>query len=223
MTGMTRVLLALTSHGQLGDTGRRTGFYAAEAAEPWEVFRSAGYDVDVVSVAGGAPPVDGRVDVDPIQQAFFAEVNLTETRRAADVDPAGYEAIFFAGGHGTMWDFPDNADLARLAARIYERGGVVAAVCHGPSALVNLTLADGSYLVAGKRVAAFTNDEEAAVGLTDVVPFLLADRLAAAGAVPVPAPTFAEQVIVDGRLVTGQNPASARGTAEAAVKVLSSR
>jgi putative intracellular protease/amidase len=217
---MTRVLIALTSHGQLGDTGRGTGYYASEVAEPWAVFRTAGYEVDLVSVAGGSPPVDGRDDADPVQQAFFASADVDATLAPADADPAEYDAIYFAGGHGTMWDFTDDPGLASLAAGIYERGGVVGAVCHGPSALVNLRLSDGSYLVDGKRVAAFTNEEEAAVGLTEIVPFLLADALTARGAKHVPGAKFSEQVVVDGRLVTGQNPASARGTAEEIVKIL---
>lgn len=217
---MTRALIALTSEDTLGSTGRPTGFYAGEAAEPWEVFRAAGYEVHVASVAGGRPPVDGRDDTDPAQQAFFAQADVEHTLRADDLDPADYDVVFYAGGHGTMWDFPDAVALARLAAGIYEHGGVVAAVCHGPASLVNLTLSDGSYLVDGKRVAAFTNDEEAAVGLTDVVPFLLADALAARGAEHVPAPNFTEQVVVDERLVTGQNPQSARAAAEQVVKLL---
>ncbi|GAA3770249.1 type 1 glutamine amidotransferase domain-containing protein [Micromonospora maritima] len=216
---MTRALIALTSHSELGRTGRTTGYYVGEAAEPWEVFRAAGYDVDLVSVAGGEPPVDGRDDTDRTQNDFLATAGVTDTPKAADVDPDGYDVIVFAGGHGTMWDFPDDPDLARIARAIYERGGVVAAVCHGPSALVNLTLSDGSRLIAGKRVAGFTNDEEAAVGLTDEVPFLLADKLTEAGAQHVPAPNFTEHVVVDGRLVTGQNPQSARALAEAVVKL----
>ncbi|WP_435055207.1 type 1 glutamine amidotransferase domain-containing protein [Micromonospora aurantiaca (nom. illeg.)] len=213
---MTRALIALTSHSELGRTGRSTGYYVGEAAEPWEVFRAAGYDVDLVSVAGGEPPVDGRDENDSTQNDFLA----TDTPKAADVDPDGYDVILFAGGHGTMWDFPDDPDLARIARSVYERGGVVAAVCHGPSALVNLTLTDGSRLVAGKRVAGFTNSEEAAVGLTDEVPFLLADKLGEAGAQHVPAPDFTEHVVVDGRLVTGQNPQSARAVADAVVKLI---
>jgi putative intracellular protease/amidase len=219
---MTRALIALTSHSKLGETGRQTGFYVGEAAEPWEVFRAAGYDVDLVSVAGGQPPLDGRDENDKTQNDFLATAGVANTPKAADVDPAGYEIVVFAGGHGTMWDFPDNPHLARIAASIYERGGVVAAVCHGPSALVNLKLSDGSHLIAGKRVAGFTNDEEAAVGLTDQVPFLLADKLTEAGAQHVPAPNFTEHVVVDGRLVTGQNPQSARAVAEAVVKTVQS-
>ncbi|ADL49300.1 ThiJ/PfpI domain-containing protein [Micromonospora aurantiaca ATCC 27029] len=220
MEGMTRALIALTSHSELGRTGRSTGYYVGEAAEPWEVFRAAGYDVDLVSVAGGEPPVDGRDENDSTQNDFLATAGVTDTPKAADVDPAGYDVILFAGGHGTMWDFPDDPDLARIARSVYERGGVVAAVCHGPSALVNLTLTDGSRLVAGKRVAGFTNSEEAAVGLTDEVPFLLADKLGEAGAQHVPAPDFTEHVVVDGRLVTGQNPQSARAVADAVVKLI---
>jgi putative intracellular protease/amidase len=217
---MTRVLIALTSHSQLGGTGRTTGFYASEAAEPWSVFTAAGFDVDLVSVAGGRPPIDGLDEDDPIQQKFLASVDLEHTPAAAGLDAAAYDAIFFAGGHGTVWDFPNDEALASLAAGIYQHGGVVAAVCHGPSALVNLTLSDGSHLVDGKNVAAFTNAEEAAVGLTEVVPFLLADALTARGAIHHPAADFTPQTVTDGRLVTGQNPQSATSTAEAVVAVL---
>ncbi|WP_202880600.1 type 1 glutamine amidotransferase domain-containing protein [Kribbella amoyensis] len=217
---MTRVLIALTSHSQLGDTGRTTGFYAGEAAEPWAVFTAAGHQVELVSVAGGRPPVDGLDDTDETQRRFFAEADVAGTRTAAELTAADYDAIFFAGGHGTMWDFPGAKDLAELAAAIYERGGVVAAVCHGPSALVELTLSDGRHLVDGKNVAAFTNSEEAAVGLTDVVPFLLADALTERGAIHHPAPDFTEQVVVDGRLVTGQNPASAHRAATEVSRLL---
>lgn len=217
---MTRVLIALTSHSQLGDTGRTTGFYASEAAEPWSVFTAAGFDVDLVSVAGGRPPIDGLDEHDPIQQKFLASVDLEHTSAAAGLDASAHDAIFFAGGHGTVWDFPNDEALASLAAGIYENGGVVAAVCHGPSALVNLTLSDGRHLVDGKNVAAFTNAEEAAVGLTEVVPFLLADALTARGAIHHPAANFTAQTVTDGRLVTGQNPQSATSTAEAVVAVL---
>lgn len=218
---MTRILIALTSHSDLGDTGKKTGFYVSEAAEPWKVFTDAGYDVDVVSVAGGKAPADGLDESDEIQQAFLAAFDLDNTAKASDLKADEYDAIFYAGGHGTMWDFPAATDLAGLAASIYERGGVVAAVCHGPSALTELKLPDGSYLVDGKNVAGFTNEEEAAVGLTDVVPFLLADALESKGAKHHPAANFTEQVIVDGRLVTGQNPQSAHRAAEEVRTLLS--
>lgn len=220
MGDMTRVLIALTSHSELGDTGRSTGFYVSEAAEPWAVFTDCGFDVDLVSVTGGRPPLDGLNEDDPVQQKFLATVDLDHTPTAAALDAASYDAILYAGGHGTMWDFPNDQALASLAAAIYERGGVVAAVCHGPSALVNLKLSDGSYLVDGKNVAGFTNAEEEAVGLTDVVPFLLADTLTARGAIHHPAASFTPQTITDGRLVTGQNPQSAESTARAVVDVI---
>lgn len=223
---MTRsILIALTSHRALGDTGRETGFYVGEAAHPWKVFTDAGYTVDLVSVAGGVPPRDGVDADDPVQQEFLADgrvaAQLADTRTPADVDPADYDAIFYAGGHGTMWDFPGDTRLAAVAREVYEAGGVVSAVCHGPSGLVDLTLSDGTPLVEGKRVSAFTNEEEAAVGLTDVVPFLLQTRLEERGAKHSGAPNFAAHVVRDGRLVTGQNPASAAGVAEAVVEALS--
>lgn len=220
----TRILIALTSHAALGETGRRTGFYVGEAAIPWEVFTAAGFGVDLVSVAGGNPPRDGEDPTDPAQRRFLDDphiaAQLADTVTPDAIDPGDYAAVFFAGGHGAMWDFPDNPGLARLTREIYEHGGVVGAVCHGPAALVGTTLSDGSHLVAGKKIAAFTNAEETAVELAEVVPFLLADRLIAQGANHIPAENFAAQVVVDGRLVTGQNPASARGAAEAVAAAL---
>lgn len=219
-----RALIVLTSHAELGDTGRATGYYLPEVAHPWRVFTEAGMPVDLVSVRGGEPPVDGVDLSDPAQQAFLDDpvvaTALANTPKPDEIDAADYAVVFYAGGHGTMWDFPGNRELAELARQVYENGGVVAAVCHGPAGLVDVTLSDGSYLVAGKRVAAFTDDEEAAVGLADVVPFLLASRLVERGAEHVPAPNFRAQVVTDGRLVTGQNPASATPTAEAVVSVL---
>lgn len=161
---------------------------------------------------------------DPINKAFMenpANVKAIEnTLRPEEVKPETYAAIFYAGGHGTMWDFADNVELARIGGTIYDRGGVVGAVCHGPAGLVNLKLADGSYLVAGREVAAFTNEEERAVELENVVPFLLQDKLTERGAKHQAAPKFEAKVVVDGRLVTGQNPASATGVGEAMAKLL---
>ncbi|MGW0933303.1 type 1 glutamine amidotransferase domain-containing protein [Streptomyces sp. NPDC002644] len=226
MTRTKRILIALTSHDRLGDTGRSTGWYLPEAAHPWEACTRAGYDVDVISILGGKPPVDGADTSDPVQQAFLDDPKIAEqlagTRRPGDVAAADYDAILYVGGHGTMWDFPHDQDLAGLARDIYEAGGVVAAVCHGPAGLVNLTLSDGSYLVDGKNLAAFTNSEEAAVGLTEVVPFHLQTALEERGAKHSAADDFAAHVVTDGRLVTGQNPASATGVGEAIVKVLAS-
>lgn len=219
-----RVLFVLTSHSQKGSTGEPTGAYLPEISHPYEVFRRAGFDVEFASVRGGRVPLDGVDRGDPANAAFLDDAALVErlhqSLRPDEVDPSRYAAIFYAGGHGTMWDFPDEPRLAQIAAQIYDRGGVVGAVCHGPAALVNVRLANGSYLVAGREVAAFTNDEERAAGLDRVVPFLLADRLAERGARLRPAPNWQRQVVTSERLVTGQNPASARGVAEGMVAVL---
>jgi putative intracellular protease/amidase len=216
-----KILIALTSHGELGSTGRSTGFYLPEAAYPWKAFTDAGYTVDLVSVQGGRPPMDGIDPSDPVQRAFLDDpqmsVKLENTPRPDQVNPTDYDAILYAGGHGAMWDFPDSTRLAEIARDIYESNGVVAAVCHGPAGLVNIVLSDGRYLVDGKEVAAFTNDEEAAVGLTEDVPFLLQTRLEQRGAKHSGAPNFQPWVVRDGRLVTGQNPAS---TTDVAVQVL---
>lgn len=220
-----RVALVLTNHGQLGSTGKPTGFWLSEATHPHEVFRKAGFTIDWVSPRGGLAPMDGVEPGDPVNAAFLADPVLVErtrtTQALADVDPAAYDAVFFAGGHGTMWDFPHDARLQALVRSVYERGGVVAAVCHGPSALVDVRLSDGRWLVAGREVAAFTDEEEAAVKLEKVVPFALEGVLRERGARFVEAPPFEAKVAVDGRLVTGQNPASATGTAEAVVRLLS--
>jgi len=222
-----KVLFALTSHGALGDTGKETGFYVPEVAHPAAVFRDAGYDVEYVSVQGGNPPRAGIDPDDPVAARFLADpatIAALETTPTADqVDAADYDAIYFAGGHGTMWDFPDAKELTNLAAGIYENGGVVAAVCHGPAGLVNLTLSDGSYLVDGKQVSTFTDEEEAAVGLTDVVPFALETTLAERGAQIVRTASFSEHAVADNRLVTGQNPASAAKVAELTIRELAAR
>ncbi|TYK51121.1 type 1 glutamine amidotransferase domain-containing protein [Actinomadura decatromicini] len=224
MSRTNTILIALTSHDRLGDTGRSTGYYLPEAAHPWKVFTEAGYHVDLVSIRGGQPPMDGADTSDPVQRAFLDDARiaaqLAATPRPSDVDAAGYDAILYVGGHGAMWDFPDDQALAALARDIYEAGGAVAAVCHGPAGLVNLTLSNGAYLIDGKNVAAFTNAEEAAVGLIDVVPFHLQTALEERGAKHTGADDFQAHVVVDGRLVTGQNPASATGVGEAVVKVL---
>ena len=219
---MNAILLALTSHDDLGGV-RPTGFYVPEAAHPWRVFRNAGFAVDLVSVRGGRPPMDGFDGDDPTQREFVNLPDLAATRPAAEVDSVGYDAIFYVGGHGTMWDFPHDTDLARLGRDIYEADGVVAAVCHGPSALLNLTLSNGTYLVEGKEVSAFTNAEEEAVHLTEVVPFLLQTALEERGAKHIAGPNFDCQVSVSERLVTGQNPASATRTAEEVVRLLKTK
>ncbi|MGI9002839.1 MAG: type 1 glutamine amidotransferase domain-containing protein [Pseudonocardia sp.] len=221
-----KILIALTSHGDLA--GRRsTGYYLPEVAHPWRVFVDAGYTVDLVSTAGGEPPVDGVDLSDPIQQAFTDDVEMQDkvraTPRFAEIDPSDYDAVLFAGGHGAMWDFPNDADLARVTRELYEAGGVVSAVCHGPAALVAVILTDGRPLVEGKRISAFTNAEESAVDLAETVPFLLQTRLEQLGAKYTCAENFQAHVVTDGRLVTGQNPASATGVAQAVLAVLTPR
>jgi len=220
-----RVLIAMTSHAEKGDTGQPTGAFLPEVAHPYDVFSRAGYVIELVSVRGGQVPLDGVDDADAASRAFLEQHrdDLAHTAAAASVDASGFDVIFFAGGHGAMWDFPESAAFAKIASSIYEKGGIVSAVCHGPAALVNLKLSSGEYLVAGKKVSAFTNDEERAVGLADVVPFLLADKLSERGALHQPAALWQKKVVVDGRLVTGQNPASAAGVAEAVVGVLAER
>lgn len=219
-----KILFALTSHDQKGNTGQPTGFYLPEAAHPWAVLNAAGFEIDFVSPKGGRPPMDGVDLDDATNRAFLDDPDvarkLDNTLTPDQVNAYDYDAILFVGGHGTMWDFVDNPALARLGAAIYDDGGVVAAVCHGPAALVNLKLANGRYLVKGKRVAAFTDDEERAVKLDAVVPFLLATMLRERGAKHVPAPNWQANVVVDERLVTGQNPASAAGVGKEIVRVL---
>ncbi|MFO0548442.1 MAG: type 1 glutamine amidotransferase domain-containing protein [Polyangiaceae bacterium] len=221
---MKKILIVLTSHSELGATGKKTGAYLPEVAHPYDVFVDAGLHVDFASIRGGRAPLDGLDAKDESSQRFLADphlqARLRETPALANLDPAEYAAIFFAGGHGTMWDFPEDSAVARVAGAVYERGGVVAAVCHGPAALLAIQ-SNGAPIVREKRVAAFTNAEEEAVGLTNVVPFLLADALTAQGAKHEPAPNFKANVVVDGRLVTGQNPASARPVAEAVARLVS--
>lgn len=219
-----RILIVLTSHSQLGETGKPTGFYLSEASHPHEVFKSAGFAVDFASIQGGKPPMDGVKRDDPVNVKFLEDpkvkAKLNQTPKLKDIDPSKYQAIFFAGGHGTMWDFPTNDALQRITAKMYESGKVVAAVCHGPAALVNVKLNNGQYLVQSKRVAGFTNEEERAVELTNIVPFLLESRLKARGAIIDKAENFKAKVVVSERLVTGQNPASATGVAKEVVKLL---
>jgi putative intracellular protease/amidase len=219
-----RVLFVLTSHATLGNTGKDTGFYLSEVSHPDVAFEQAGIAVDYVSPKGGKAPMTGADREDPINAAFLdnpIKMAQVETTLSPDaVDPSRYGAIFYAGGHGTMWDFADNQALAAIAAQIYERGGVVGAVCHGPAGLVNIKLTNGDYLVSGKTVSAFTNTEEMAVGLSDVVPFALESRLVERGATHTKADNFQSHVVVSGRLVTGQNPASAGGVGEQMVALM---
>jgi putative intracellular protease/amidase len=217
--GPKPILFVLTSHGVMGFSGRPTGFYLGEVTHPLAVFDKAQLRVELASIEGGEPPVDGVKLDDPTNSRYWNDetfrLAIRTTVRLEDVYPKGYSAIYFAGGHGAMWDFPESDAVSHVTRSVYEAGGVIGAVCHGPAALVNVQLTDGSYLVAGRRVSSFTDDEEREVQLDAVVPFLLATRLAQRGAEHLPAPNWSKQVVVDGRLVTGQNPQSATGVGEA--------
>lgn len=220
------ILFVLTNCEQLGDTGRKTGYFLSEVTHPARVLSDAGCEIRFASPRGGQPPVDpaSRDREDGDNRWFLADENwlsrIAGSARPEDLEADDFQAILFAGGHGAMWDLADNQALAKLTGSIWEQGGVVAAVCHGPAGLVNVELADGSYLVDGRQLTAFTNDEEAAVELDDVVPFLLESRLRKRGADFSKADPFQEHIVTDGRLVTGQNPASARGVGKAMAKLL---
>jgi putative intracellular protease/amidase len=224
------ILLVLTNHSELGDSGKLTGFFLSEATHPYEVFTKNGNPVTLASPKGGFAPLDPKsLDLkDEANSAFWKKFGngnvdkpgVEKTISLSDANPKEYGAIFFAGGHGAMWDFPESAPLKKITAGIYENNGAVGAVCHGPAALVNVKLADGKLLIAGKKTAVFTDSEEKAVKLTDTVPFLLQTTFEKAGATVETAKDFSENAVRDGRLVTGQNPASAKKAAELLLEAL---
>lgn len=219
------VLCSVTSHPIKGDTGQPTGFWLSELTHVTEVLADSGIPFELASVRGGQPPVDGFDLSDQVNARFWSDPvfrnALAKSISLADVETSKYSAVFSAGGHGTMWDFPDSPAVQRVIREIYEAGGIVAAVCHGPAALVNVRLSDGGYLVAGKRVTSFTDEEEAEVQATKIVPFLLASTLKARGTLHQPAPNWSANVVVDGHVVTGQNPASAHSVGEAVRDLIS--
>ena len=217
----------ITNHEELGDTGKKTGYFLREVSYPYKAITETGYNIDFVSPKGGPTPMDpGSNDMDDeVNKAFTDDASimnrLQNTMSPSEINPDNYDAIMYAGGHGTVWDFPDSKVLATIAVNIYEHGGVLGAICHGPAGLVNMKLKDGTYLVAGKRVASFTDEEERAIELENVVPFLLASKLEERGAIHTKTENFKPYVEVDGRLVTAQNPPSAKSMGEVMVKVLS--
>jgi putative intracellular protease/amidase len=225
--GPKRVLMVLSSNDKLGDSGEQTGWFLDECAHPYFVFTKAGFHVTMASPKGGVAPVseDSLNMEDADNKAFWENPKLKglteKTQKLCNMKSANFDAVFFVGGFGTMWDFPDNEDVQRLAAEIYENGGVTSAVCHGPVALVNVKLSSGEYLVKDKQVAAFTNDEEDVVKRREIVPYTCHDKLAEAGAtMQASSAPWQPCVAVAGNLITGQNPASAKPTAEAVVKAL---
>jgi putative intracellular protease/amidase len=219
-----KILFVITSHGTKGSTGLPTGYHLQEVSHPWEVLKNAGYEIDFMSPKGGKSPADGVNLSNPTNKAFVEDevyqAKINNSMKPSEVKPSDYAAIYYAGGHGTMWDFEDNLEMAQIASKIYENGGIVGAVCHGPAALVNIKLSNGKYLVDGKHLNAFTNEEEIAVKLENVVPFMLETKLIERGAKFEKAGLWQEKVVTDGRLVTGQNPASAKGVGEAILAVL---
>lgn len=220
------ILIVVTNHGELGETGQPTGYYLSEVAHPWHVFREAGYEVGFASPEGGFAPMDPKsFDLeDPVNRELWHDLEavqgLVHTKDLGELDLGEYAAVWFAGGHGTMYDFPDSAAVKEAVKSFYTTGRPVGAVCHGPAALVGVELSDGKPLVAGKRVNGFTDEEEAAVELTEAMPFLLESRLRELGGAFTESGNFQQHVAVDGHLVTGQNPASATAAAEALVELL---
>ena len=225
-----KILMVLTSHDQLGNTGKKTGFWLEEFAAPYYMLKDAGAAITLASPKGGQPPLDPKSDLPEnlteLTKRFradkAAQVELANTKMLADVSAANFDAVFYPGGHGPMWDMPDNRVSIALIEAFVKAGKPVGAVCHAPAALVNVRGIDGEYLIKSKRVTGFTDAEEEAVGLTAVVPFLLEDRLKERGGLYSKGADWAPYVQVDGKLVTGQNPASSRPAAEALLKLLPS-
>lgn len=223
-----KILMVLTSHDRLGETGHKTGFWLEEFAAPYYVFKDAGAEVVLASPKGGQPPLDPKSDAPDAQTAATVRFNadaealaaLAATHRLKDVLDDPFDAVFYPGGHGPMWDLAEDADSIRLIEQTFSAGKPVAAVCHGPAVFRHTHGALGEPLVKGKRVTAFSNEEEAAVGLTDIVPFLLEDVLKQNGARYERGAAWQVHVVTDGRLVTGQNPASSEAAAEEVLRLL---
>ena len=228
---MPKVLMILTSHDRLGDTGKRTGFWLEEFAAPYYVLRDAGVDITLASPKGGQPPVDPKSDEPgsqtPAMQRFRsdpeAQQALANTVKLSSVSPDDYDAVFYPGGHGPLWDLAEDRSSIALIERLYAAGKPVAAGCHGPAVLRRAKGPDGAPLVKGKSVTGFSNTEEAAVDLTKVVPFLVEDALKTNGGRYSRADDWASHAVVDGNLITGQNPASSEATARALLDMLRSK
>jgi putative intracellular protease/amidase len=226
-----KVLMVLTSHDRLGDTGKKTGFWLEEFAAPYYVLKDAGAHITLASPDGGQPPLDPKSD-EPASQTedtlrFKADPEaqeaLANTVKLSGVSPSDLDAVFYPGGHGPLWDLAEDPRSIALIEALHAAGKPVAAVCYAPGVLRRTKAPDGEPLVAGKRVTGFANSEEAAVGLTEVVPFLVEDALTEAGGLYSKGPDWASYVRTDGTLVTGQNPASSKETAEALVGLLQDR
>ncbi len=219
------ILMVLTSHDELGDTGKKTGFWLEEFAAPYYVFKDAGADITLASPKGGQPPLDPSSDTEDAQtddtKRFksdeAAQKELANTAILSTISADGFDAIFYPGGHGPLWDLAEDDDSTSLIEAFSASDRPVGAVCHAPAIFKHPRNTDGKPLVSGKKVTGFTNTEEEAVGLTGVVPFLVEDMLIENGGKYSKGDDWASFVLVDGKLVTGQNPAS---SAEAARQLL---
>jgi putative intracellular protease/amidase len=222
-----KILMVLTSHDQLGNTGRKTGFWLEEGAAPYFVFRDAGVQLTLASPKGGQPPIDPKSDLPENQTPAMArfkedataQKTFANTVRLADVKAEDFDTVFYPGGHGPMWDLAEDRDSIALLESFYNSGKPIALVCHSPGVLRHVTF-QGTPLVKGKHVTGFTNGEEEEVKLTTVVPFLVEDELLRLGAIFEKVRNWEPFCIVDGRLITGQNPASSTSTAQALLKVM---
>ena len=220
-----KILMILTSHDQLGDTGKKTGFWLEELAAPYYVFKDAGAEVTLASPKGGQPPLDPKSDTDGAQTEATerfkddesAQEALANTQVLSTIDADGFDAIFYPGGHGPLWDLAEDADSVKLLETFARSDRPIGAVCHAPAVFKHPKAADGKPLVSGRTVTGFTNTEEEGVGLTEVVPFRVEDMLIAHGGEYRKGDDWASFVVTDGKLVTGQNPAS---SADAARKLL---
>lgn len=223
-----KILMILTSHDQLGDTGKKTGFWLEEFAAPYYVLKDAGHDITLASPAGGQPPLDPKSDepdaqteaTERFKQDAEAQAQLASTLELADIDIAAFDGVFYPGGHGPLWDLAESATSKALIETALASGKPVALVCHAPAVLRSVTSSDGTPIVKGRKVTGFTNAEEDAVGLTDIVPFLLEDKLRAQGAEFSSGSPFQPHIVSDGLLITGQNPASSEGAAHALLVAL---
>ncbi len=222
------ILMVLTSHDRLGITGEKTGFWLEEFAAPYYLLKDAGAVITLASPNGGQPPLDPKSDLPEYQTEMtrrfrrdaVAQAELATTKKLGEVSADDFDAVFYPGGHGPMWDLSGDAASIALLEAFVKAGKPVGAVCHAPAALIDVRGKDGEYLLKGRRVTGFSNAEEAAVGLTAVVPFLLEDRLKERGGIYVKGTDWAPNVQVDGKLVTGQNPASSGPVAEELLKLL---
>ena len=225
---MAHILMVLTSHDQLGNTGKKTGFWLEEFAAPYYVFKDAGVQITLASPHGGQPPLDPKSDDESAQtdatRRFKADAaaqkQLASTVPLSSVKAGDFDAVFYPGGHGPLWDLAEDPHSIALIEKTFAAGKPLALVCHAPGVLRHTKAPDGSPLVQGKKVTGFTNSEEDAVQLTKIVPFLVEDMLKANGGVYSKGPDWAPYVLTDGTLITGQNPASSEPGAQAVLQLL---